>query len=98
MDCTDFLKLCCSIDLETDQQGKPFKLAAVFDAQTLSENCSTQDKTVFEKLDDFCSKAEYLLGHNILEHDIEVLKNVEPDLKLLSKKIIDTLFCSAITF
>ena len=47
-------------------------------------------------LTDFLSPVEYLCGHNIVWHDIPVLKKALP--ALADKSVIDTLFLSALLF
>jgi ATP-dependent DNA helicase RecQ len=49
-------------------------------------------------LDDFCRGAHFVLGHNILRHDLPRLKQVDPALLLFSKPAIDTLFLSPLAY
>ena len=49
-------------------------------------------------LDEFADGASYLVGHNIIEHDIELLAHHAPDLKLLDLPAIDTLYLSPLAF
>ena len=49
-------------------------------------------------LDEFASGASYLVGHNIIEHDLALLARHAPDLKLLDLPAIDTLYLSPLAF
>ena len=49
-------------------------------------------------LDEFADGASYLVGHNIIEHDLELLARDAPDLKLLALPAIDTLYLSPLAF
>ncbi len=49
-------------------------------------------------LDEFAQGALYLVGHNIIEHDLELLARHAPDLKLLDLPAIDTLYLSPLAF
>ena len=49
-------------------------------------------------LDEFASGASYLVGHNIIEHDLALLARHAPDLKLLDLPAIDTLYLSSLAF
>ncbi len=45
-------------------------------------------------LDEFAEGTQLLVGHNIIEHDIELLSRHAPNLKLLNLPAIDTLYLS----
>ena len=45
-------------------------------------------------LDEFAEGAQFLVGHNIIEHDLELLARHAPNLKLLDLPAIDTLYLS----
>ncbi len=49
-------------------------------------------------LDEFADGALYLVGHNIIEHDLELLARQAPDLALLNLPAIDTLYLSPLAF
>ncbi len=49
-------------------------------------------------LDEFAAGASYLVGHNIIEHDLELLAKHAPELKLLTLPAIDTLYLSPLAF
>ena len=49
-------------------------------------------------LDEFADGASYLVGHNIIEHDLELLSRYAPDLNLLDLPAIDTLYLSPLAY
>ena len=49
-------------------------------------------------LDEFAEGALYLVGHNIIEYDLELLARHAPALKLLDLPAIDTLYLSPLAF
>ena len=49
-------------------------------------------------LDEFAHGATYLVGHNIIEHDLKLLAKHASGLKLLSLPAIDTLYLSPLAF
>lgn len=50
------------------------------------------------KLDAFGTSVEFVLGHNAIEFDLLHLEAVKPDLKLLKKPVIDTLWLNPLAF
>ena len=50
------------------------------------------------ELDAFADGASYLVGHNIIEHDLRLLAKHAPDLALLRLPAIDTLYLSPLAF
>ena len=49
-------------------------------------------------LNGFSEGASYLVGHNVIEHDLELLAKHAPDLKLLDLATIDTLYLSPLVY
>ncbi len=90
-----------SLDLETTLNGEIRHIGACTDQGKTFEQKSSSEKAnhaALAKLDDFCQESTFLLGHNLIGHDIPVLAAVVPDLALLQKPIIDTLFLSPLAF
>jgi len=56
------------------------------------------DKRLVEQLDEFGRAALYVLGHNIISHDIPRLRQAAPSLLFLQKPAIDTLFLSPLAY
>ncbi|MGR9117164.1 MAG: hypothetical protein ACU85E_15505, partial [Gammaproteobacteria bacterium] len=50
------------------------------------------------ELDEFAAEADLLLGHNLLQHDLPVCRAVSPQLGVLAKPVVDTLFLSPLAF
>ena len=95
---SDFQRTCCSLDLETNEDGIIYAVGAVLDGRTFLRKAPFNIHQVLAELDDFISSADFLLGHNILRHDLPVCKAITTDLALLSKPAIDTLFLSPLAF
>lgn len=54
--------------------------------------------SILLELDTLAKGADFILGHNIIEHDLPILRAVEPTLQLLNLPIIDTLRLSPLAF
>ncbi len=54
--------------------------------------------TALAALEEFAEGASYLVGHNIIEHDLELLAKHAPRLELLNLPAIDTLYLSPLAF
>ena len=50
------------------------------------------------QFDNFGRSAEFVLGHNILSHDIPCLHEKDPTLAILQKPVVDTLYLSPLAF
>ncbi|AXG71755.1 ATP-dependent DNA helicase RecQ [Kordia sp. SMS9] len=79
------------IDIETTQQGK------IKDVGALLGDRKLHTKAV-EALKPWIIEAEYICGHNIIAHDIPLLKKVLGDEIFKHKKLVDTLLWSPILF
>ena len=79
------------IDLETTKQGKIKDVGALFNGQELHES-------KLDKLEEWINQAEYICGHNIVEHDMPLLERVLGSEIFSNKKIVDTLLWSPILF
>ena len=55
-------------------------------------------RAALSALDEFADGATCLVGHNIIEHDLELLSRHAPDLKLLDLPAIDTLYLSPLAY
>jgi ATP-dependent DNA helicase RecQ len=79
------------IDIETDKNGKIKDIGALFDGQELHES-------QFAKIEKWINQAEYIVGHNIIAHDIPFLEKVLGPEIFRNKKIVDTLLWSPLLF
>ncbi len=62
------------LDLETTLEGKIFKIGAVFQGQTFERQGRFNLKEALSELDRFGAEATYVLGHNILRHDLPLTR------------------------
>ncbi|HOX57108.1 MAG TPA: RecQ family ATP-dependent DNA helicase [Candidatus Paceibacterota bacterium] len=86
------------LDLEVSHSGKILKLGAVLGEQRLSRLGSSPLETVCGELNRLSAGAKCVLGHNLLRHDLPVLRERAPELPLLRLPVIDTLVLSPICF
>ena len=90
-----------AIDLEVHRNGRLSEIGAVrHDGRTFQRKPANARQTsiALKELDRFCSGATYLLGHNLIEHDLTILGQIAPDLPLLRTRVIDTLHLSPLAF
>ncbi|NOQ65544.1 MAG: RecQ family ATP-dependent DNA helicase [Methyloprofundus sp.] len=88
----------CSFDLESDEHGKIFAVGAIFRQQSFQRKAPFDIQQVLKDLDQFAQEADYLLGHNIIEHDIPLCLALNSELTLFNKPAIDSLFLSPLAF
>ena len=98
MDWQSFLNRCCSLDLETNENGAVFAIAAQFNNQTFQRHTPFKIDSVLQELNKFAAGADFLLGHNLLQHDLPVCRALQPALAFLQKPVVDTLFLSPLAF
>jgi ATP-dependent DNA helicase RecQ len=86
------------LDLETTPDGKVLKVGAVCGDKEgfLKGRFSSSD--VIRVMEEVGHDADYVLGHNILDHDLPILRSQYPSLRLLSLPVIDTLVLSPVAF
>ncbi len=97
MNSNEFLNKCLLLDLETDGT-KLFHIGAVFNGQIFERKGQFNQQRALQELDAFAAGADYTLGHNLLGHDIPTLESLNPQLSLLKKPIVDTLYLSPLAF
>lgn len=98
MDWQNFQHKICSLDLESNEDGEVFAFGAVYQGQTFQRKAPFNIRKVLKEFDEFANPAEFLLGHNIILHDLPLCHAVDPNLNLFSKPVIDTLFLSPLAF
>ena len=64
------------IDLEAVPNGDIFHIGAVFKGNTFEKKELKDSKAGLKELSDFSSGAGYILGHNIINHDMALIKDV----------------------
>ncbi|MEN6441934.1 MAG: RecQ family ATP-dependent DNA helicase [Syntrophobacter sp.] len=92
-----FIAKCAVLDLEADGD-RIFKVGAILGDVVLEKKGIADICPALEQLDRFAGHAEFLLGHNILEHDLPILKKALPALSIQEKPVIDTLYLSPLAF
>lgn len=98
MELKELLSKSLCLDLETTHEGKIFKIGAVFQEHTFEKQGRFNLKEALLELDQFGADATYVLGHNLLGHDLPLLEALSPQLTLLKKPVIDTLYLSPLAF
>jgi len=97
--CQEFLQRCLLLDIEVNEENGIYSIGAVFKGEVFSSSPKQQiDKNFLHDLDQFGKDAKYLLGHNIIEHDVPRLKESSPNLEILRKPAVDTLYLSPLAF
>jgi ATP-dependent DNA helicase RecQ len=95
----EFLDRCLIVDIEINEKNVIYSLGAVWGEKVFRSPAGQPlSPSVLLDLETFGGSAEYLLGHNILSHDIPKLKELAPDLDILSKPAIDTLYLSPLAY
>ncbi|WP_295384581.1 RecQ family ATP-dependent DNA helicase [uncultured Thiodictyon sp.] len=94
----DFLSRALLLDLETGPNGEIHKIAAVRGEASFRRQGRFDGPTALAELDRFAADAQFLLGHNLLGHDLHCLRARQPALALLKRRVVDTLFLSPLAF
>lgn len=93
-----FLSRCVSLDLEIDPtSARLFDFAAVNGDAAIRHNGGSLDHSL-DRLEAFCKKADYIVGHNILGHDIPHLVANRARLAILGAAPVDTLWLNPLAF
>ena len=95
-----FLARCISIDLEVDPRtAKVFDLAAVrYDDQTAIRLQGKDLSAALDQVEAALASTDYLIGHNILRHDLPHLAATRPRLTGFVNAPIDTLWLNPLAF
>jgi len=94
------LQRCVSVDLEVDPATATiFAFAAVRDDARPPILAKKRDlMAALDRLEAESAEAEYLLGHNIIRHDLPHLVAVRPKLANIFRSPIDTLWLNPLAF
>ncbi|HEV2391663.1 MAG TPA: RecQ family ATP-dependent DNA helicase [Verrucomicrobiae bacterium] len=92
------LRRALRLDLEVSHQGKLLKLGALLGDSTLTYSASHSGPGFLDELNRLAEGAACLLGHNLLRHDLPILRESAPGLALHRLPVIDTLALSPICF
>ena len=94
-----FLERCLLIDIEVNEKNEIYSLGAAFGNDSFqSEFGKPVDTKTLEQLDDFGQDADFILGHNIINHDLPYLQKLNKRIKVFSKPAIDTLLLSPLAY
>ncbi len=96
-DLPPFLKDLLLLDLEA-KNNRIYAIGAVLGDKVFQRPGKFELGEALADLDGFAEEAQGILGHNLLDHDLPLLRNLRPDLALLNKPVIDTLFLSPLAF
>ena len=91
-----------ALDLEVGRRTERIHaLAAVYaDGESFVRTALRGPKLgrALAELDDFAKSADVLLGHNLINFDLQHLRAAAPDLRLLHRPALDTLWLSPLAF
>ena len=93
-----FVKHILFLDVESSSSGRIHKLGAVLGDQELRSDRCGGVKAAIVKLGGMAQGALAVGGHNIVVHDLPLLKNLNPALKIFDLSVVDTLHLSPICF
>ncbi len=86
------------IDFEALPDGEIFHIGAVLNGERFERKEIKDVRAALGDLWDFSQGAEYVLGHNIADHDLALARAAVPGLPLLTLPVIDTLYLSPLAF
>ncbi len=92
------LRHALMLDLEVSQHGKILKIGAVLGGETFASAGASPAAASLRELARLAASARCVLGHNLIRHDLAVLRETTPDHPLLRLPVIDTLVLSPIAF
>jgi len=88
-----FLRDGVLLDLEVDAKGRVFRVGAVRGRESFDEGAGA-----WERLDRFARGARFVAGHNLIDHDLRILRQAAPRLALARLPSVDTLELSPLAF
>ncbi|MBI5552895.1 MAG: RecQ family ATP-dependent DNA helicase [Desulfobacterales bacterium] len=89
-----------ALDLEVSRSGSRLRRIGALFQERPFEWAEGQGPVseALAALDAFGHSATFVLGHNILRHDLPLLQALAPGMRLLSRPVIDTLLLSPLAF
>lgn len=94
----NLLAQCLILDLETTLDGKLLKIGAIRGDREFVRTGRFDTQSSLKELDQFAADAQYLLGHNLIGHDIKVLNSLSDSIQITRLPVIDTLYLSPLAF
>ena len=94
------LSRCISVDLEVDPNtGRIRSFGAIRSATADTCTYSKGDlAAALRALDEYAAGTEFVLGHNVIDHDLPYLREACCNLQILTKPPIDTLWLNPLAF
>ena len=99
---------CLQFDLETTVLGtrgpepgeapRILALGAALGPESLLYAHNFSLEQALDRLADFSRRATWVLGHNLLGHDLEILRSIAPGHPILALPAVDTLYLSPLAF
>lgn len=86
------------LDLEVSHSGALLKVGAVLGEQVIARTGAGAGATVWTELARLCPAAACVLGHNLVRHDLAVVRQTLPQHPLLRLPVVDTLVLSPLAF
>jgi ATP-dependent DNA helicase RecQ len=86
------------LDLEVSHSGKILKTGAVLGGKAIACASAGGMSEAWGELARLCPAASCVLGHNLVRHDLAVLRETIPEHPLLRLPVIDTLVLSPLAF
>jgi ATP-dependent DNA helicase RecQ len=86
------------LDLEVSHQGKLLKVGAVLGERTLVREGPRVAQDGLKELAQMAQDARFVLGHNMVRHDLAMLRDASPKHPLLRLPVVDTLVLSPLAF
>jgi ATP-dependent DNA helicase RecQ len=86
------------LDLEVSFQGDILKIGAVRGSCTFTRSRGGSREGMLKDLARFAEGAECLAGHNLVRHDLPMLREIAPGHAVHSLPVLDTLVLSPICF
>ncbi|RKT43858.1 hypothetical protein [Thiocapsa rosea] len=86
------------LDLETGPDGAIHKIGAIRQGREFRRQGRFDPARALDDLTRFAGDASFIIGHNLLGHDLPTLRARAPSLDLLGRRIIDTLYLSPLAF
>ncbi|MDY0040743.1 MAG: hypothetical protein RBS57_10570, partial [Desulforhabdus sp.] len=97
MELEDLISNSLAVDLETKGE-RIYRIGALCGNEQFERKGRFAPARALAELDRLAEKCRFLLGHNLLGFDLPLLRRLYPDLELLRKPVIDTLYLSPLAF
>src|SRR6266496_2442309 len=88
------LRRALLLDLEVSDNGSILRIGVVSGAKTFALSGSLAMEAALEELSALAEASSCVLGHNLVRHDLRVLRQNSPRHALLRLPVIDTLVLS----